>query len=194
MLRSRYKIANVETKSQRGSPLKHCLNLPRRVEENFKSSGCISQELTGQCSVCFILSHMLWLKRGQVNYIGEDVNISRLNSKCIAGWKPKHIKIYGMRKRATEKEGKINMFRKCLNLLLSILWTQSTSLARPSHELCGHFTILQLHWKCHPAEFIYCYFDDFLLMKWIPDHQGSGITYVNFRNLFCTCRRPTSLV
>lgn len=81
-MRYRCKAANVETISQRGLPLKQSQPHHRRISKAEAASN--SQGLIDQSCVSFILSHMLcnstsYLKLGQVNYVGEDMNISRAN-------------------------------------------------------------------------------------------------------------------
>lgn len=81
-MRSRCKAANVETISQRGLPLKQSQPYQRRISKAEAAPN--SQGLIDQSCVSFILSHMLcnstsYLKLGQVNYVGEDMNISRAN-------------------------------------------------------------------------------------------------------------------
>lgn len=82
MLRSRGKAANVEIISQRGSPLKQSQPSQRRISKAEAAPN--SQELTDQSCVSSIFSPMLCnstscLKLGQVNYVGENMNISRAN-------------------------------------------------------------------------------------------------------------------
>lgn len=83
-MRSRCKAANVETISQRGLPLKQSQPYQRRISKAEAEAAPNSQGLIEQSCVSFILSHMLcnstsYLKLGQVNYVGEDMNISRAN-------------------------------------------------------------------------------------------------------------------